>query len=138
MLSVIVVAFVLVVLLLAVFAGLFATKKEVLLSGTSAVLSVLILFSLVFFIAPKELGWGRVPTVAEEYAKRLDMGVVYQLLHVEKDGADQILVVKDEKAVADGKHKYYAIRVTVKNLPPEHFALVTVSGKVFAIVPPTD
>lgn len=84
------------------------------------------LFLLVFIEAPKQLGTGKVYDVVEEFTRKLDSGVAYQLVASAENGAEKIVLMKKT-----GTSDFYALRV--KDVPPEHFTLV--DGKPVAIAP---
>lgn len=113
-------------------AAVFYKEDKSFAAFLSGVLGFVFFIILVGGFAPYELGQGRVPNEAEDLAKRLDAGVMYQVLSSSKNGDGHILLVKKAE-----KSDLYALRV--KTIPPEHFVLV--DGKPVAIVapaPPTD
>jgi hypothetical protein len=88
---------------------------------------------LVFCGSPIELGYSCVPTSAEKYTRRLDNGVTYQLVAADKDGDDQILLLRQYCPPWD----YRAIRVKASAppvTPGRQFALV--NGNPVEIVLP--
>ena len=128
----IVIALSVMVLLLIVLVAVLVKEGKPFKAFLSGVLGFVFFIILVGGFAPYELGQGRVPDEAEDLAKRLDAGVMYQVLSSSKNGDGHILLVKKAE-----KSDLYALRV--KTIPPEHFVLV--DGKPVAIVapaPPTD
>ena len=87
--------------------------------------TVLALIAVVFFgVAASEaydLGRGRVSIKTEEFGKRLDSGVAYQIIlsAVADGGKNQILFLKRPDT-----EDFYAIRVEGATPPPEFFTLV--------------
>ena len=119
-------------LLLMVLVAVYVKEGKSFNAFLSCVVGVGLYLILVGIVAPRELGHGQVPAKAEDLAKRLDAGVMYQVLSSSKNGDGHILLVKKAE-----KSDLYALRV--KTIPPEHFVLV--DGKPVAIVapaPPTD
>lgn len=87
------------------------------------------LVGIVGFGASYSLGVGHVPSHAEEFTKRLDGEVIYQLYSSTEDGADLILLVKDMLT-----NNLHAIRV--KGPAPSTKYFVLVNNRLVEISPP--
>ena len=121
-----VIALSVIVLLLIVLVAVLVKEGKPFKAFLSGVLGFVFFIILVGGFAPYELGQGRVPDGAEDLAKRLDAGVIYQVLSSSKNGDGHILLVKKAE-----KSDLYALRV--KTIPPEHFTLI--NGKPVTVIP---
>lgn len=106
-------------------------QNSVILEFSFFVAGFFVFFILVFFTSPKEFGWGHVPDKAEEFTKRLEIGVVYHLAATVKDGEDQILLLRKSQ-IKDFHTEFLAIRVKGKVSVPEFFTPVE-GGHLVAI-----
>ena len=84
--------------------------------------ALLVLLTLVFFVAPSELGWSRAPDRAEEFSKRLEAGKMYRVVATDAvgDKGEKVVLVKELGTSGD----YRTIRVNMPGRLPEKFVLV--------------
>lgn len=91
--------------------------------AVSSAIALLLLLLLVFIVAPIELGHGRVPDTAEEFARRLEGGKVYYVIATDDivpgTNAEKIVLVREA-----GTSSYTTIRVKVSSTIPGHFTLI--------------
>lgn len=92
--------------------------------GTIAfgVVALAVLLVLVFYVAPIELGYSRVPNVIEAFTRRLEVGVVYEvdaiIKPVNATDYEKIIIVHSSLK------NYRAIYVKVSEPIPTRFTLI--------------
>lgn len=81
--------------------------------------------------AVENVGYGRVPEVAEPLSERLQAGIHYKVIGSIKDREDVIVFVKSYKG-GTSAGRLYALRVKGAEIPPTQFTMI--DGKPVAIV----